>query len=520
MASNIMRHGTWWDRMKNVPLESVMEGRFTRLFPDAPAATFADDDLVKLADKMTAAPDIPPTKETEIDAEENTGITSGYTYFGQFIDHDLTLDPTSNLREKLTKDQLKHLVNFRTPRFDLDNLYGRGPDDEPYLYQPDGIHLALGTPMSGNPHDAQAVDVPRAPNGRALIGDPRNDENRIVAQLQAVMLRFHNAMADAMSGSSFNDIRQAVRWHYQWVIINDFLPTIIQAGTVREVFPHLAHDVSIEIAPPQLSIPKLVDGGLELMPVEFSVAAYRFGHSMVRPIYRINETIQRRQIFSTATDPSGDLGGMRPIPLDWAIDWQFFFDLGHGAPFETTTDANDPIVRKPQPAYKIDTSLVNPLGLLPAIIASNPSSLALRNLERSVTFGLPSGQTVAELLGKTPIPDGQLVIGKATKEDPQEPFSSFLPSLAGNVPLWPYILSEAQVTSWALQPANPDKDTIPIRLGPVGGHLIAETFAALLMGDPTSFVAANPGFTPRADFSHNGSFELADLINVALRPRP
>lgn len=515
--NNLGRHGTWWDSIKNVPLEDVMEGRFTRLFPTVPAATFSHDDLVKLAAGMTADPDIPPTPENEVDSEENPAVAAGYTYFGQFIDHDLTLDPTSNLRDKLTKEQLKALVDFRTPRFDLDNLYGRGPNDEPYLYQPDGIHLALGAPMSGNPHDAHAVDVPRAPNGRALIGDPRNDENRIVAQLQAAMLRFHNAMADAMPNAAFTDVRDAVRWHYQWVVINDFLPTIIQAHTVREVFPGLAHGVSIAVAPPVFSIPALACP-LDLMPVEFSVAAYRFGHSMIRPIYRLNESIQRRQIFSTSADPAGDLGGMRPIPFDWAVDWQFFVDLGHGAPFQTTTDANDPITRKPQQAYKIDTSLVNPLGLLPAIVASNPSSLALRNLERGVTFGLPSGQAVATLLGKTPIPDDQLVIGKATAEDPQEPLSTFLPSLAGNVPLWTYILSEAQVTSWALEPANPNKDTIPIRLGPVGGHIIAETFAALLMSDPTAFPQANPSFAPRVDFSHNGTFGLADMLNVALRP--
>ncbi|MDP9075719.1 MAG: heme peroxidase, partial [Actinomycetota bacterium] len=401
MASNIMRHGTWWDRHQTVPVDQLMEGRFTRLFPGAPAAVFKPGDLATLSNLMTAKPDIPPTAEGVVDAEENTAIEAGYTYFGQFIDHDLTLDPASNLREKLTRQQIRELVNFRTPRFDLDNVYGRGPQDQPYLYAEDGIHLLLGRKLSGNAHDPAAADVPRGPNGRALIGDPRNDENRIVAQLQATMLRFHNAMADRMGGHSLDEIRQAVRWHYQWVVINDFLPTIIQSETLGEVFPHLAHHVGIDMAPPQLSIGKLAHG-LELMPVEFSVAAYRFGHSMVRPIYRINETIARRQIFSTAADPAGDLGGMRPIPEDWAVDWQFFIDLDHGAPFGQTSDANDPITRKPQRAYKIDTSLVNPLGLLPPIVAKDPPNLALRDLERGVTFGLPSGQEVAKLLGKSP----------------------------------------------------------------------------------------------------------------------
>jgi hypothetical protein len=172
-----------------------MEGRFTRLFPDIDGAQFPDDDLHKLADKMTSPVDSPPTMETEVDAEENPAIESAYTYLGQFVDHDLTFDQTSHLREFLSPGQLKDLVDFRTPRFDLDNLYGRGPDDQPYMYADDGVHMLLGAHMSGNPHDTGTVQVPRGPNGRALIGDPRNDENRIVSQLHATMLRFHNKVA-------------------------------------------------------------------------------------------------------------------------------------------------------------------------------------------------------------------------------------------------------------------------------------------------------------------------------------
>jgi hypothetical protein len=513
--ANELRHGTWWDLIKNVPLDSVMEGRFTRLFPTAPAAVFADADLATLAAAMVAEPDIPPTPESEVDPEENPGMDAAYTYLGQFIDHDVTLDLTSQLRERLTAEQLRRLVDFRTPRLDLDHVYGRGPGEQPYLYQSDGVHLLLGAPLSGNALDPNAADLPRGPSGRALIGDPRNDENRIVAQLHAIMLRFHNAIADAMPGAGFVDVRNAARWHYQWVVINDFLPTVIQASVVQEVFPHLASGGSIADHPPQFRIEKLRHG-LELMPVEFSVAAYRFGHSAVRPIYRLNETVMRRQIFSTSSDPAGDLGGFRPMPSDFAIDWQFFIDLDHGAPPAPPSDANDPVVRRPQKAYKIDTSLVNPLGLLPPSVASNPSSLALRNLERGVTFGLPSGQTVAQLLGFTPLSDDQLVIGKATEEDPRQPLSSLVPAMAGSCPLWTYVLSEAQTTSWALDPGNPDKDTIPTRLGPVGGHIVAEVLAALLQGDRTSFLSMNPGFVPLAQFTHNGNFGLAELINAAL----
>src|SRR5262249_17807893 len=140
-----------------------------------------------------------PTPETKPDSEEDSEITAAYTYLGQFADHDITFDPTSRLRELLSPAQLDTLADFRTPRFDLDNLYGRGPDDQPYLYAEDGIHIQLGDRMSGNPFDPDACEVPRGPNGRALIGDPRNDENRIVAQLHAIFLRFHNHVADHLA---------------------------------------------------------------------------------------------------------------------------------------------------------------------------------------------------------------------------------------------------------------------------------------------------------------------------------
>ena len=285
-----LRHGTWWDRTKGQTLEDLMEGRFTRLFDpyEVPPAKFDDDAIAELADAMTSTEEDTPTAETEVDPEENPAIVAGYTYLGQFIDHDITFDPTSQLREFLTRDQLRGLVDFRTPRLDLDNLYGRGPDDQPYMYGADGVHMELGEPMSGNPFDAGAAQLPRGPNGRALIGDPRNDENRIVAQLHCAMLRFHNRMAELMGATDFNSVRQQVRWHYQWVVVTDFLKTIIQADTYNSVFPDPYH--------PQFKLTRLAHG-IELMPVEFSVAAYRFGHSMIRPQYRLNTTIERRPNF-------------------------------------------------------------------------------------------------------------------------------------------------------------------------------------------------------------------------------
>jgi len=464
---------------------------------------------------MTAKQERRPVPEAERDPEEDPEITAAYTYLGQFADHDVTFDLTSHLREFLNPQQIEALADFRTPRLDLDNLYGRGPGDQPYMYERDGICMLLGERMSGNPYDPCSRQVPRGPNSRALIGDPRNDENRIVAQLHAVFLRFHNQVAKHLGEkASFDKVRQQVRWHYQWMLVTDFLPTVVNYETYTSVFPN----------PHKPADPKLpgLQNGLQLMPVEFSAAAFRFGHSMIRPLYRLNTTVERRPIFSTYTDDgapaddAADLGGFRRIPSDWAIDWQFFIDFEHGAKPADTAALFDRIVRKPQMAYKIDTSLVSPLRHLPHRIAANPSMLALRNLQRGATFGLPSGQDVATALGETPIPDDKLVIGKATADDPKKLLVEIAAGFAGKAPLWAYILSEAQVVSWESADSGMSKDEIPIKLGPVGGRIVAEVFAALLRGDPTSYLHRKPAFKPIPEFTRDGKFGLAELINIAL----
>jgi hypothetical protein len=507
-----------------------MAGRYTRLFPEN-RTQFAQRELEALAHVMTSDQEA-PTPEGELDPEEDPEITAGYTYLGQFTDHDLTFDPTSRLREALTDQELDALADFRTPRFDLDNLYGRGPDDQPYMYMPDKIHMLLGEPLSGNLSDPDPHDLPRGPNNRALIGDPRNDENRIVAQLHAIFLRFHNKVADYLAKTSypgkkptFDDVRNQVRWHYQWLLASDFLLRVINDDTYQRVFADPSY--------PTPTLPELRDG-LRLMPVEFSVAAFRFGHSMIRPEYRLNTTIPRRPIFSpraghrAPVDDAADLGGFRPIPSGWAIDWQFFINLEPGAEVEAVGPGDEPIriMREPQKAYKIDTSLVSPLGDLPPEIASHPKSLARRNLERGAAFSLPTGQQVARALGEMPISDEDLVIGKATAEDrgEHELLKDIAPAFAGRAPLWAYILSEAQVTSWdrAGNGASQNPDNIPIKLGPVGGRIVADVFAALLLGDRTSYLRQGAPFTPIAEFTHDGTrygrFGLAELINVALRP--
>src|SRR5262249_6182956 len=435
-----------------------IEGRFGRMFRTLPAAQFEPDMLRDLARAMTASADS-ATPEDQIDDEENVstatdpGISAGYTYLGQFIDHDLTFDPVSSLDRQNDPDAV---VDFRTPRFDLDSVYGRGPSDQPYLYRDDGRTMLLGEPLKANETDPNPKALPRnTPSfgdpARALIGDPRNDENIIVSQLQSAMLRFHNRMADALGASAgFDEIQRMVRWHYQWVVLHDFLPTVVGKETITEILGN-AEGVS----EPKLKFFKPRNEAF--MPLEFSVAAYRFGHSMVRPIYRINQGVDRLPIFSS---DEKDLRGFRAFPAELAIDWSLFFRLKPNAPAQGK--------ERVQPAYKIDTSLVNPLGNLPASVAVNPSSLAERNLLRGWRMQLPSRQAVARAMGLQPVAGEQLKVGKATEaETPtNRSLEEISPKFRDNAPLWFYILAEAQQ---AFQ-----NNQTPIRMGKVGGRIVAE----------------------------------------------
>ncbi|MDO3626113.1 heme peroxidase family protein [Mucilaginibacter sp. BT774] len=502
-------HGAQPRGLSQQPSSPSFEGTFGRMFRTLPAAHFSNDALEKLAAKMVAPLDDPPTPEDQVDDEENQGIDAGYTYFGQFIDHDLTFDPASSLQKI---NDPNGLVDYRTPRFDLDNLYGRGPADQPYMYEPDGIHFLLGPELGGNEKDKNARGLPRNNSNpkRAIIGDPRNDENVIVSQLQSNFLRFHNVIADHYlarnPNTTFEHIQKEVRWHYQWVVLHDFLPTIVGHEMVHSILPHLKLGKKIHEVKPDLRIYSWEKD--PFIPVEFSVAAYRFGHSMVRPIYRLNLDLERKTIF--AKDGNNSLNGFREFPPGWAIDWDLFFNPG-----------NAPSLGKDrtQKSYKIDTSLVNPLGDLrldAGAISGGPPSLALRNLLRGREFSLPSGQSVAKLIGEEVIDDSKLRVGKANEdgENPDQKTGKIANGLLvdisaefkGNAPLWYYILAEAQQEF--------KKNETPIRLGPVGGRIVAEVFIGLLLGDQHSFLSQHPDWKPLKEFG-GAAFRIKDLLHLA-----
>jgi hypothetical protein len=506
----------------HVPISPSFEGRFGRMFSHLRPAIHHEADLKLLAriDKgqggMTADSDTPdPETKRPGDDEENSGISAGYTYFGQFIDHDLTFDPSTLAQEKSDPDAI---VDFRTPRFDLDNLYGRGPNDQPYMYdfQKDGtIKMLLGKKLTGNDNDPYTRDLPRtaAESGRrfALIGDKRNDENVIVSQLQGMFLRFHNRMVNYHKAkglkTDFDSVRQAVQFHYQWAVIHDFLPTIIGKDMLNKICPHIPKKTTILDNKPDLKF--YIFKNDPFIPVEFSVAAYRFGHSMVRPEYRLNAK-------TGADKPKGEDPRLPIFPEllafgefndDFAIDWRLFFNFGN--------NPNQFSKARIQPAYKIDPSLVNPLGKLPApITGETPPSLAELNLRRGLKLQLPSGQSVAKAMGHIPIPDDKLLVEKANLDGMgakgrKISITDISPNFEGNAPLWFYILSEAA--------QHFKTNATPIHLGPVGGRIVGETFVGIMHGDPTS-IFGHPTWKPYKDFvsKPGGHFGIVELIKQAM----
>src|SRR5262249_55662186 len=245
----------------------------------------------------------------------------GFTYFGQFVDHDLTFDPASKL------DRVNDpgaLIDFRTPRFDLDSLYDRGPDDAPFLYDTDGSSFLIGQNVVGE------ADLQRNRRERALIGDKRNDENLIVSQIHLAFLKYHNRVLAELPdiADRFDEAHRLVRWHYQWIVVHDFLARLVGSDLVEQL---LREELQIFRKHGQPFVP----GDQPFMPVEFAVAAYRLGHSMVRFDYALNTATsgddpqgRAKELRIFADQPNqDDLRGFRRRPENRLIEWHRFLQF-------------------------------------------------------------------------------------------------------------------------------------------------------------------------------------------------
>jgi len=536
---------------------------YYRLFPDLPAAVFDMADLERLASGdgkalkgMTAEPEllrdkekkplrskqgklqISATPEDELDDEENFGIPAGYTYLGQFVDHDLTFKGDDDFAVHGATG-----LNARSPRFDLDSLYGAGPGLQPYLYEADGRRLQRGRLLTQSGKPSLARDHVRI-GDRALIGDKRNDENVLVSQMHGVFADFHNRIADDGRLADFEVLRRMVAWHYQWMLLTDFLPRLCGPELVASLLPGVGENGMVGLPRPQLKFTQNMPA--QGIPLEFTDAAYRFGHSMIRSVYRLNERMRgtddeirrnkamagRRAIFAAAENAG--LNGFRSFPAEWGIDWNLYFETR--AALTPTLIAQGP--RRVQASYKIDTSLTNPLSHLPEFSSLQENgrlrqdrdgfptpkpgampNLTLRNLVRGNISGLPSGQDVARAMGFEPLADKDLRVGKASVEGLDENLSieAYGKSFRGRAPLWFYILAEAQ-HDWS-QRALPAKgsaesrNATPSRLGPVGARLVAETFIALMARDPSSVLHAPSQWRPA--YQDKGRFGMVELVTIA-----
>ncbi len=491
------------------PHSKFYQGPFGRICPSLdpwiPEGTTAEQDAEFLAfatDNMVEMPGVDPATiagdgATIANLEQQFGsnVPAGYTYFGQFIDHDVTLDTTPLGARQNDPDRI---LNFRTPRLDLDCVYGRGPGDQPYLYEFDGQH-ATGFMTVGQVNGTNLRDLPRNQNGRALIGDMRNDENSMVSQLQLAFIEAHNKLvqrqidADAGidRGVAFARARKTLTRLYQWIVWNDFLPRIL----VDEV-----HGCALSLED-KCGGRKVWEMGLgdvykwkhqPFMPVEFSGAAYRFGHSMVRNSYQTNHPHRGFGNFAPIFDNSAggvpdDLRGFRPMESSNVIQWDWFLQM---------TTSTGPF---PQMARKIDTKLANALvHLHEGPPGASANVLAFRNLKRGVDLGLPSGLDVARKLCLNPV--------TLAEGEPQS--------------LWFCILKEAET----LPGANAGQ-----MLGRMGSTIVASVFAGLLKGDPCSYFNTDPCWTPdddpllrpgedNVDDAPAGNWTLAAIIRLSGLP--
>ena len=378
-------------------------------------------------------------------ARDATG-EAGWPFFGQYVAHDVTAD-RSPLGLHVDPESL---ANVRSARCDLEPLYGPGPAGSPYLYRRSDPAKLL---------DSDG-DIPRNHENTAVIADPRNDSHIFMSQLQVAFIRAHNRLVDRLRADGadertlFQAARRALTWHYQWVIVNEFLPELAGSDLVARVLA----------SGPRFYRPE----GAPFIPVEFADAAYRYGHSQIRESYVLRPGREAVRFFP-------DLMGFGPIG-DRMVDWTLYFDVpGH---------------QPAQRAKPIDGRLVSSLISLPEAISGEVShaayaSLAARDLQRGHGLGLPSGESVARLIGTEVLSESEL---EFCRDD-----------WTGPTPLWMYIQREAA----ARYGGN--------RLGDVGGTIIAEVLIGVISNDPDSYLARDPGWRPTLP-ARDGGFRLRDLL--------
>ncbi len=443
-------------------------------------------------------------------------IPAGFTYLGQFVDHDLTFDKTTvALGVGVPPSEL---LQARSPSLDLDSLYGAGPQDpeSAKFYASDGVHLRTGRTVAIGADTAKnGFDLPRgegrsaAARRKAVIPDPRNDENLAVAQTHLAFIRFHNRIVDTLPravppAQRFARAREIVTKHYQWMLRTDLLPRLCARAVVDDVFANGRK--AFEIGADPTEVPT--------MPIEFSVAAYRLGHAMIRQAYNWNARFPGREgtlgFLFTFSATGGDLGGLPRLPSNWIADFRRLYDFAREA---RRRDLAAP--RGLNRAMRIDTLLVNPLKNLPTGSFGGPAvpfddpraNLAFRNLTRARMVQLATGQQMVRFLRRrgvrvralsaAQIRDGRGGASLARLTDAQRR------ALLRDTPLWFYVLREAELNGG--------------RMSGVGARVVAETFHRAIEGSTHSIVR-DPRWRPTLGPSRD-TFRMVDLLLFAFEGR-
>jgi len=437
-------------------LSTTEGGKYGRMFPGLPSPQ-TDETILLTLGRSGSVMDAASRPGDTGASTDNPRVPAGWTFFGQFIAHDITADRSLLLHHA----RLNDLRNFRTPRLDLESLYSAGPTGSPYLYDlDDADKFLLGINDQG-----EMEDLPRNRQGRALLGDPRDDVHLIISQLHLAFLKFHNAIVDylrakGVPGSDvFSHAQRLVRWHYQWIVVHEFLPLTVGEDLMRDL---LSTGLKFYTYPDEPYI-----------PIEFADAAYRYGHSQVRSIYTLNGGGAKVQVFP-------DCAGTRPVPHDRAVDWAYFFQVDD--------------MRPPQASKRIDTLLAHSLMDLPTSVVGNTEipeqhSLAYRDLVRGEALDLPSGEAIARAMGVEPLSQDEVGLRSM--------------GWKSETPLWYYILKESEVRQKGE------------RLGDVGGRIVAEVLLGLIDGDPNSYRNAESEWRPELPSSQVGQFTMADLLYLA-----
>ncbi|MFK7943919.1 MAG: heme peroxidase family protein [Paracoccaceae bacterium] len=454
--------------------EPQQEDRFGRMFHLPPS--YVPADVLKAVGKAGGPMD------DKGKPKRTKTVPVGHVFFGQFVDHDITLDVSSSFSRVNDPSQIE---NVRTPTLDLDCVYGSGPEAHPFLYDQApgpmaGVRLLTGADQKGA--GVHKHDLLRNPQGTAIIGDPRNHENRIVSQILLGMINFHNHVAETLRTDAaqekpkrdlkghdlFVEARRITTWHYQWGVVNDFLVDMCGEAVVKDILA----------SGRQFYCPLVPH-----IPIEFAVAAYRFGHSMAPMHIQVQSKAKSHELFSK------ELGnGFSPLPSkDAVVDMREIFFV----PKKSGT----------QLAETLDTLMATELLALP-FITSGENSLATRNLLRGNSFLLPGGDKIAEKMGR-PADEIAKVMKKIAHLSKDE--------ITEGAPLWLYLLAEGEVIGRETEPGKFDKGE---GLGPVGARIVAEVLIGLLELDEHSYLGANRNWTPETSWNTVG--KMLHAVNSSL----